>query len=190
MAPGQDIAVLDSDERTEVEMAVPESLISELKTGAAAEVQFDALPDVSLAATVTEVGVATSRSAGAYPVVVTLGEADPRVRSGMSASVTVQLGHEGEQPHVFVTPRAVGEDRRGRFAYVAQPTEPGFAQVERREVQVGDVTSRGLAILEGVNPGELVVTAGVRHLSDGLEVKLPETTRAPTAVPSAWSREA
>jgi multidrug efflux pump subunit AcrA (membrane-fusion protein) len=43
--------------------------------------------------------------------------------------------------------------------------------VARREVKVGELTSRGLQILDGLAPGELIATAGVHYLREGQPVR-------------------
>jgi hypothetical protein len=69
---------------------------------------------------------------------------------------------------------AVGEDRQGNFVYVLEPAGEGgerFVTV-RRDVSVGTPSADGLGIMHGLTPGELVVTAGVRRISDGQTVRL------------------
>jgi multidrug efflux pump subunit AcrA (membrane-fusion protein) len=40
-------------------------------------------------------------------------------------------------------------------------------------VEVGEILSDGMEIRSGVSPGDLVVTAGVSRIYDGLEVRVP-----------------
>ncbi len=70
---------------------------------------------------------------------------------------------------------AVGEDRDGRYVFVLEPGAEGEGSVTRREVTVGELTSEGLEILSGLTEGELLVTAGVRRLTDGEAVKMQES---------------
>ncbi|MBW2629927.1 MAG: hypothetical protein JRE45_20270, partial [Deltaproteobacteria bacterium] len=69
---------------------------------------------------------------------------------------------------------AVGEDREGRFVFMLEKTDDGLGIVHRTPVEVGEILSDGIEILEGVKPGELVVTAGVSRIYDGLQVRVPE----------------
>jgi hypothetical protein len=46
--------------------------------------------------------------------------------------------------------------------------------VRKRLVTVGELTSEGLEITDGLSDGDLVVIAGVSNISDGLKVKVPE----------------
>ena len=55
-----------------------------------------------------------------------------------------------------------------------EKTDDGLGIVHRTPVAVGEILSDGIEILEGVNPGDLVVTAGVSRIYDGLQVRVPE----------------
>ncbi len=172
---GQLVALLTSGDRPEVEVAVPENLIGDVKEGAAVSARFDALPDRSFPARVTEVGVTASRSGSVFPVTVKLDDAASEVRPGMAAEVEFRFEASGE-PRIFVPAVAVLEDRAGRFVFVAEPTEDGLGVARRRDVTVGDLTDHGLEIVGGLQEGDRLVTAGVTRIQDGLVVRLGEPT--------------
>ena len=66
----------------------------------------------------------------------------------------------------------MGEDAQGRFVYTVENLGDGFGIVHRRGVQVGAIGAGGLEIVEGLAPGELVVTAGISRIEEGLKVRL------------------
>jgi RND family efflux transporter MFP subunit len=173
---GQVVVYLNSGTDLEVEVGVPEVLISQVAEGDMTEVTFDALPDRTFQATVSEVAVATTGTATTYPVTVVLADADPNLRSGMAAEVAFRF-ESGEGRELFIVPSiAVGEDRDGRFVYVVEPeegagAESGVGVVRRRPVRVGEMTMLGIEILEGLADGEYVVVAGVSRIEDGLRVQ-------------------
>lgn len=169
---GKPVALLTSGSRPEVEVAMPEVLISQVKEGDAAEVTFDALPGTSFPAAITEVGVAATGAGATYPVTVQLTAGDSSVRSGMAATVTFRFESGGGAERIFVPPVAVGEDRDGRFVFVLERGEGELAVAHRRPVEVGDLTPEGIEIEDGLTDGELLVTAGVRRIQDGQQVKL------------------
>lgn len=169
---GQVIATLTCGLQTEVEVGMPEAYIARIKQGSVVNVEFDAIPGNSYRATVTEVGVAAMGQA-TYPVTVRLNKPDRRVLPGMAAEVSFQFAGDGSGPLVIVPPAAVAEDRQGRFVFIAEPAEPGLAVARRRPVKVGQLTAAGFEILEGLSDGELLITAGVSRIEDGLKVKLP-----------------
>ncbi len=174
---GRRVARLTSGSRPEVEIAVPETLIREFRVGSDVDVSFDALGEREFPAMITKVGVAAMGVATTFPVTVQLLEATPDVRSGMAADVTFTFGSEDVRERFIVPVHAVAEDREGRFVFVVEPTEPGRGKVHRRAVTVGQITGQGLEVLDGISAGDLVVTAGVSQIQDGLEVKLEEESQ-------------
>jgi membrane fusion protein, multidrug efflux system len=187
VSPGQAIVVVNSGARPEVEVAVPETLISDIKLGQQATVTVAALAAQEFPASVTEVGVTTGDTGTTYPVVVRLKEETEEIRSGMAAQVRIMQGEDGQKPRLYVDPKAVSEDLEGRHAFVAVPTDAGFARVERRPVMVEELDARGLRISKGLKPGELLITAGLTYLANGQRVRLPKDFVPATDVPQRGS---
>jgi RND family efflux transporter MFP subunit len=170
---GQTVATLTAGRRIEVEIALPEAFIGRIRGGQEVTVTFDAQPGVTYTAVVTEIGVTSTGLATTYPVTVRLSEETADVRPGMAAEVAIPFEEGDGRPRVLVPPFAVGEDREGRFVYVAQREEGESAVVHRRAVRVGELSGEGIEILDGLEEGELLITAGVSRLRDGMEVRLP-----------------
>jgi RND family efflux transporter MFP subunit len=179
---GQPIVKLSSSTMTEVGVDLPGSVITAIREGAGAVVECDALPGETFEAFVTEVGVAAS-GATTFPVTVQLSAQSDRVRPGMAAEVTFLFGSsETDVNRIFVPAVAVGEDRDGRFVFLAEPEGNGRAVVRRRPVTVGDLTTDGqrdlIEIVDGLSEGDVIITAGVRRLEDGRQVRLVEAAES------------
>lgn len=172
VASGQVVVVLTAGSRPEVTVAMPENYITQIRQGNSVTVTFDAVSGESFEALVTEVGVAVTGLATTFPVTVQLKKADPHIRPGMAAEVAFYFSLSDGQSRLFVQPSAVGSDNKGLFVYIIEQTKPGFGIVRRHPVQIGELTADGLEIREGLNVGDLVVTAGVSRIEDGLLVKL------------------
>lgn len=183
---GKPVAHLYSGGPPEVEVAIPEAYVAQIKRGNAVTVTFDALPGKEFAATVTKVGVGATGGATTFPVTALLKEPDPTIRSGLAANMTFTFGSRNNRPLIVVPMQAVGEDRQGRFVFILEHKGSERGIVRRRPVSVGDLAQtqcqllgtlgtgkcEGLEILEGLKDSELVVTAGVKRLEDGQEVEL------------------
>ncbi|MGB0678887.1 MAG: efflux RND transporter periplasmic adaptor subunit [Polyangiales bacterium] len=175
---GKTIAVLHAEGDIEVSVSVPESLISLVRAGDQAQVDFDALAGQRFAATVTEVGVSVA-GATAFPVTLRLDGATDVVRPGMAAEVEFQMemGRAQKSVRHRVPAAAVAEDRRGRYVYVAEPSGPGQARIRRRKVEIGKAGADGIEVRRGLNDGDQVVIAGVTRLKPGDRVRLPQGER-------------
>ena len=173
VAPGQVVAVVQVGDQLEVEVAVPEALINRIEAGSEVQVKINALPNKAFTGLVTEVGVASAQAA-VYPVMVRLQGDVAAVRAGMAAQVEFAFAEQAAPGAHILPPAAVGEDREGRFVFLVDRTEPGLGKVRRQPVVVGEMSSAGLSVSKGVSDGDLVVTAGVGRIRDGLVVKVPQ----------------
>jgi RND family efflux transporter MFP subunit len=173
VSQGQMVVLLTSGSQPEVEVAMPEVLITRVHEGDEVDVLFDALPGEAYKAVVTEVGVAATGAATTFPVTVRLIEGNGSIRSGMAAQVAFRFESGGDADSIYLPPVAVGEDRDGRYVFVLESSaEAGVGTVHRRSVEVNEeLAPEGIRILSGVAEGEVVVTAGVRRLRDGQRVK-------------------
>ena len=170
---GELVATLLAGEQIEVSVSVPASIIRSIVRGAKAEARFNSLDGKAFKGTVTEVGVASVAGATTFPVTVRLTEGQEQVRAGMAADVTFIFTSEKEGPKYSLPISAVGEDRDGRFVFKVEETGDGLGVVHRSPVEVGEILSDGIEIFTGVQPGDLVVTAGVSRIYDGLAVRVP-----------------
>ena len=181
VSAGQALFVLTADSSPEVEIRVPEVLISQIQAGQAGAVTFDAFPERVFAGTVTEVGVTASGSS-TFPVTLRIDDDSAAIRSGMAAEVSLRVRYDGEavgSAAIHVPLVAVGEDQNGRFVLIVEDDDGETATVRRRPVEVGDLTEHGVRIVSGLEAGEQVVTAGVRLLNDGMTVRSIGTGEAP-----------
>jgi len=168
---GQSVFVITSGTELEVKISMPEILISQVREGDDVLVTLDAVAGKSFKAKITEVGIASSTYATTYPVIIQLTETDPNLRAGMAAEVAFAFKATSARECFLVSPAAVGEDRLGRFVFVVESADSGFGFVRKKPVEVGELTSEGLEIFEGLKDGDYLVTAGVSIIQDSLKVR-------------------
>ena len=169
---GKHIVTIYSEGETEVEISVPEVLISKIKTGREVSVTFDAIRDKTFTGKVTEVGVSTGSFSTTYAVKITLNEEVPQIRPGMAAEVIFNFEDSDELNRIIVPPATVGEDAEGRYVFTVTPDAEGNGIANKVRVIVGDLTGGGLEVIDGLVDGDLIVTAGVTRIQDGQRVKL------------------
>ena len=168
---GMPVFILTSGSDLEVKIAMPEILIAQIREGNDVMVTMDAVAGKNFKAKVTEVGVSTSEFTMTYPVTVWLTDTDPNIRPGMAAEVTFTFPATSERNCFIVPPIAVGEDRLGRFVYIVEPADSGLGLIKKKPVEIGELTSDGLEIFEGLSDGDYLVTAGVSLIQDSLIVR-------------------
>lgn len=175
VAAGQPVAVLQAGEQLEISISLPETYVNrvEREDRVSCVVAGRSFPGV-----VAEIGVPGS-SGAAYPIAVRLDGTDNQIEAGMAAEVKFSFEADASRKGMFRVPAtAVGEDRQGRFVYVVDSVENGYGTVHRKPVETGGIETDGIDIRKGVENGQLVVTAGVSRISDGLKVKVPKDPEA------------
>jgi RND family efflux transporter MFP subunit len=177
---GQTVFEMDSEESgLRVEVQMPETLIARVRQGDEVEVGFPSIGDPRFdvgdrryAAVVAEVGTRAG-TGNAFPVRADLSDPPPGLRSGMTAEVTFSIprGEGLVDFDGFMIPIAAvqgeADDQFSVFVYDAETST-----VKKRPVRTGGVGDNDIAILEGLQEGEIIATAGVSFLRDGQEVTL------------------
>ncbi|MCG8325762.1 MAG: efflux RND transporter periplasmic adaptor subunit [Thiotrichales bacterium] len=173
VSAGQDIVMVTCGDRLEIDIAVPESLISGIERDMSVDVIFPSIPGQQFTGSVIEVGVASTGDGTTFPVSILLNEKSENLRSGLAAQVKFEFGNGDSVDRITVPPVAVGEDTHGRYVYVlVVDVQSGQGVVQRRPVKTGELTPSGLEIIDGLEQGEELITAGVNVIRDGLKVKL------------------
>ncbi|MEM6453534.1 MAG: efflux RND transporter periplasmic adaptor subunit [Acidobacteriota bacterium] len=179
ISAGATVAMVNCGSTLEVDLSIPENLIGGIARGMAAEVAFDAIPDVDpFTGEVTEVGV-TALDGATFPVTVTIRGTHPDLRAGLAANVLFRFTRPGRGDLVLLPLSAVARDGASSYVFLAESTTGDQARVVRRPVTLGELTEDGVEVLEGVVAGERVITAGVSVIRDGLTVRLAPDAAAP-----------
>ncbi len=170
---GAPLVELSAGEDIEMEVGVPEGYIALIETGVPVRVRFSALPGVDFAARVREIPYALDASS-TYPVRVRLDAPSPSIRPGMAGEVEFRFGTGGPSDPLVVPVKAVGEDAQGRYVFVIEGVDNGLGTIRRRPVRIGGLVADGFVVEEGLAEGELVATAGLGSLMNGMKVRLLE----------------
>jgi RND family efflux transporter MFP subunit len=173
---GESIVVLNAGDDIEVQVGVPESAIANIQKGGKVTVKFSSIPGKIFDGSVSEVAFDISSQSSTYPVVVALSAPTSDIRPGMSADVTFDLGGAVEEatPKIIAPISAVGKGTTDHFVFVLNKRDGETYAAEKRSISVGELLPRGFEVTRGLSEGELVATAGVNTLMDGMIVRLLE----------------
>ncbi len=173
VSSGQTIAKMTSGKEMEMELGLPAALINLLHIGDEATISFIDLGTKTYKATVSEVGISADDSS-TYPVTLKLLDHDDNVRVGMVGSATFSFKTLDDVQAIIIPLQAVASTPTGeRFIWIFKPgQQEGYGSVTKRIVKIGSLTSNGIQILEGLEPGEIVVIRGVHHLTESMQVRL------------------
>lgn len=153
---------------------VPESAISLAPLVEKVTCWFDAFPDREFEGRVFEIGTEATRTTRTFPVTALIDQPeDVKILPGMAGRVqaVVDDSISIDQHQLTVPIGAVFTPDTQQQSYVWLVDEQNQT-VSRRSVKTGAIASLGLTILEGIEPGDWVVTAGVHSLREGQRVRL------------------
>lgn len=164
------IARLLGVEEIEMVINVSESQMALLPFIDAIEVEFDAFPGMRLPAEITEISSEASLTTRTFPITLSMTQPEDRkILAGMSgvASVTADSRPDDTTGYVVPVSALFGEaaDNVSKVWVVGADN-----RVISRVVKVSGVSTGGANIIEGLQAGEIVATAGVHTLAEGQEV--------------------
>lgn len=167
---GQPVAKLLIENEFKMDIGIPEMLISDIKMSEPVSIIFDSIPSKKFTAIVTEVGVQTSATS-TYPVTLTIQDQDPKIRSGMAGEAFIKFSTE--KPLIRIPASAVVSTPEGKdFVWIYNASKQN---VNQKFITIGDLDEAGLQVMDGLKEGEIIITKGVHHLSEGMKVKILNT---------------
>lgn len=158
-----------------VDFRLPETYLQRIRPGQTLEVSSDALPGERFAATVDAIDPQVDAQGRAVAMRARLPNADGRLRPGMFARVRLILQ---ERPNVAVVPEEALVPAPGNVQFLYR-VEGGTAH--RVDVRTGSRRDTVVEVVDGVAPGDTVVTAGHLKLRDGTPVRVVPPVRAAAA---------
>ncbi len=188
VAAGQPVVTLYQDQMgLQATILVSYEIASVLELGQPVEVRPDNGDPAPLPATVTEIA-RRAPAVSSFPVVVTLAETRPDLRSGMAVEVLIETALPDDLHGVSLPLGALATQRpadlstpdaRRAEVFIVVPGAEGGHTVQPREVTLSAVIEDRLVVREGLSEGERVVTAGVPFLEVGQAVRLePQAVQA------------
>jgi membrane fusion protein, multidrug efflux system len=167
VSAGQTIITVADASETEVALAVPEQDAGRLRAGQRTKVTLWAGPRLSLDGRVREIAGQADPSSRTYAVRISMRAAPEAMRLGMTASVALEVDQDSTPIQVPVT--ALTESASKPAVFVVDPTTK---LVRRIFVTLSGTSEDGVGIASGLSAGDMVVTAGVQFLRDGMLVRL------------------
>lgn len=172
LAPGSHIVSLQSLDPLYVDFSLPERDLASLYVGQPVSFRVPAYPKRSFVGEISAIDSRVNEATRNVRVRATVGNEDERLRPGMFAEVQTQLPHREE---VLTLPStAITYNPYGDSVFIVENRQ-GQLLVEPRWVKTGGTRNGRIAIKEGLDAGELVVTAGQLKLRKGQQVRIDNT---------------
>ena len=164
--PGIEVMQLADISTVNIKIAVPEKEISRVNKGQQAEVMVGALGDKLFTGVVSEKGIAANPLAHTYEVKIKLNNTSHELMPGMVCKVGVH-SHETETGIVLPNHTVQLQPDGKKFVWVVK----GNA-ASQRMVSTGELTTQGVVITAGLQPGDEVIVSGNQKVSEGTKIAI------------------
>ena len=162
---GTEIATISDVSTIKLDFTVPETMLRVLRPGLPIEARSAAFPDQPFRGTIHTIDPVVDPNTRAVTIRARLPNPERMLRPGMLLTVTIE-----NQPRLAlsVPELAVIGEGDGRFVYVVDAQ----GRAQRTPVRTGARFAGRVEILEGLRPGQRVITEGVVKVADDMPVRL------------------
>jgi membrane fusion protein (multidrug efflux system) len=178
LAPGTKIVTLQALDPIYMNFYLPQQSISQLRTGEAVTVHVDAYGDRPFPGRISALDAEVDATSRMIEIRATLPNPDDALLPGMFGTVDIAAG--APAPQVTVPQTAITANPFGSTVYILRPETDAATGKTRlvahqQFVTTGDTRGDQIAVLKGVAPGEVVVTAGALKLRNDVSVLIDNT---------------
>ncbi len=194
LTPGAVISSLQNAAALFVDFHLPQKDLSSLSSGQRLQIHSDAWPGRVFEGRITAIGAEVDAATRNVRLEGRMDNPDGRLAPGMFVSLSVQ---RGEVRHYLTLPQtAIGYNAYGATVFVAVADkaaagkQAGQELVAQQEfVKLGATRGDQVAILSGIQAGDLVVTSGLMKLKNGTPLRIDNAVQpANQAAPSPQER--
>ena len=183
LGAGTVIVTLQALDPIFVDFFVPQQSIDQLKLGQSVSVKIDAFKDQTFPGEISAINPKVDAATRNVQVRATLKNPDHKLIPGMYA--TIDISTSAPQNYVTLPQTAITYNPYGDTVYIVDEKDKdasGKPQLVARQnfVTMGATRGDQVAILKGVNEGEMVVTSGQIKLHNGTTVLIDNSIQ-PTA---------
>ncbi|MBP7414375.1 MAG: efflux RND transporter periplasmic adaptor subunit [Giesbergeria sp.] len=186
---GTDIVNIEDIDSVWVDFRLPERYQTQVRVGQGARVELDALPGATFSAVVRAIDPQIDANGRSVAVRGSIDNRDLQLRPGMFARVTAVFGARADA-RVVPEEAIVPQGSKPYVLKVVPGAAPDSRIAQRVPVQLGLRRAGQVEVLQGLELGDTVVTAGHQRVQqDGAPVRVvvpaaPEPASAPTSAPA------
>jgi membrane fusion protein (multidrug efflux system) len=181
---GAEIVNIEDIDAILVDFRLPERFQTKAQRGQTALVEIDALPGRKYVAVVQAIDPLVDANGRSIGIRGCIDNRHMELRPGMFARITAVFGQR-DNARVIPEEAIVPQGGRQFVIRLVDGPDQDTKIAQRVEVKVGIRQPGRVEITEGLQPGEIVVTAGQQRIQkDGMPVRVLELSRAAAATPS------
>jgi membrane fusion protein (multidrug efflux system) len=180
LTAGTSIVTLQALEPIFIDFYVPQQALAHLKIGQSVSASVDTYPGVAFAGVIESINSKVDSASRNVQVRASFPNADRRLLPGMFANVAIDSGAASSQ--ITVPQTAITYNPFGDTVYVVEHKGTDLKgkpkdTVQQRFVKLGATRGDEVAVVSGIEAGEVVVTAGQLKLRNGTAVAINNTVQ-------------
>ncbi len=162
--PGQRIFHVVNLDRLYVNAQISEAYLPIVHEGDPVEVRFPAFPSIVLNKKVYRIGKVVNKQSRTFKLQLKIKNPQNLLKPNMLAVIRIK---DYTNPQALVVPSfVVREDVQGYYLYVAD-TLNGQMVAKKKYVKIGKSFNKDTEVVEGLKPGETIITNGYNNVSNG-----------------------
>jgi len=176
---GSEIVTLQMLKPIFLDFATPERFISLVTIGQVIEAEVQAYPDEVFRGTVTAIDPGVDRATRNFRIRASFANMDRRLRSGMFAEIR---GTVPTRDEVLTIPEiAVAYAPYGNSVFVID-SDGDKLSVSRHQIETGGIRAGRVSVIDGLNAGDRIVSAGHNKLRNGMLVQIDKSDQISSTV--------
>lgn len=182
IAPGTPVVTLQQLDPIFVDFYLPQQDLAKIKIGQAVTAKVDTYPDLTFAGKVVAINPLVNGASRNVQVRATFQNPGEKLLPGMFATVDVEVG--APKDYATLPKTAIYYNAYGDIAYLVEDDGKDKTGRERKVahqvfVKTGQTRGDQVAVLDGIKPGDVVVTAGQNKLHNGSPIRINNEVKAP-----------
>jgi membrane fusion protein (multidrug efflux system) len=168
--PADKIVTLQNTESLYIDFSLPQKKLAELSIGQQITISTDAYNEITFSGLTTAINSVIDKNTRNLLIEAKIDNADGRLIPGMFVKVRVNIG-EGIQ-YLTIPQSSISFNAYGATVFIAHDAEQKTKQspalvAQQVFIKTGDKRGDQVAILDGINEGDMVVTSGQLKLKNG-----------------------
>ena len=150
-----------------IECDIAEKWRTFIAPGMTALIKVDAFPNEEFNGTITIITPLVDPHQRTFRIKIIIPNETKRLTAGMFARIKIAI--ENKQESIIVPMDDILQTPEGHFVFLVRD-----GKARRRQIELGIVEGKKAEVLSGLQPGDMVVTAGSHRLQDGTPVEVSE----------------
>lgn len=169
LVPGTPVVKIMDLGRIDIMITVPESEISRIRVGDAADMTIPALSDMKVKARVTEKGINADMLSHSYTCLLAPQKSIRELLPGMVCKIEFSDSEKNSgqtEENIVIPATVIRADADGRYVWTVNSGNV----VEKTRITIGEFSGKGVIVSGGLASGDRVIVEGSQKVSTGMKV--------------------